>query len=154
MTEVTCRVIDCHVFTLDNHRVEYLLLQRAASVIYAGSWRMIGGKIEPGEKAYETALRELTEETGLKALQFWAVPYINSFYETEKDRVNIIPVFAARVEKKDITLTREHSAYRWCTYEEARELLPWPAQIEGLRIVHEFIVTGQSVSGFTEVPLP
>jgi 8-oxo-dGTP pyrophosphatase MutT (NUDIX family) len=32
-----------------------------------GLWVAPGGKIEPGESPYETALREFTEETGLEA---------------------------------------------------------------------------------------
>jgi len=32
-----------------------------------GLWIAPGGKIEPGESPYETALREFTEETGLEA---------------------------------------------------------------------------------------
>ena len=65
MPEITCRVIDCHVFMMDGGTPKYLLMKRAPGVIYAGSWRMVGGKIEAGEKAYETAIRELSEETGL-----------------------------------------------------------------------------------------
>lgn len=153
MPDIACRVIDCHVFILDNGTPKYLLMKRAPGVIYAGSWRMVGGKIEAGEKAYETAIRELREETGLVPDRLWSVPYINSFYEASKDRVNIIPVFAARVLSADVCLSREHSEYKWCLYDEARELLPWPAQTEGLRIVHEYIVKQKTVSGFVEILL-
>ncbi|MCK6543739.1 NUDIX domain-containing protein [bacterium] len=153
MPEILCRVIDCHVFRQTQEGPRYLVMQRANEVIYAGSWRMVGGKIENGEKAWETALRELSEETGLTAMRLWAVPYINSFYEASKDRVNIIPVFAACVQNDTVTLSREHNAYRWASYDEALTLLPWPAQIEGLRIVHEYITTGKTVAGFVEIPL-
>jgi dATP pyrophosphohydrolase len=151
MPEIICRVIDCHVFTMKDGAPRYLLLKRASEVIYAGSWRMVGGKIEPGEKAYETAIRELVEETGLKPGRLWSVPYINSFYEASKDRVNIIPVFAARVDSEIVRLSREHSEFRWLSYEESVAFLPWPAQIEGLRIVHEYIVQQKTVSGFMEI---
>ncbi len=154
MPDVVCRVIDCHVFYRNNGSPLYLLMRRSSDVIYAGSWRMVGGKIEAGEKAYETALRELKEETGLAARKLWAVPYVNQFYEANKDRVNIIPVFAAEADKQEVVLSREHSEYRWFDYNEAKELLPWPAQIEGLRIVHEFIIAGKTVSQFVEIALP
>lgn len=153
MPEITCRVIDCHVFMFNDGIPKYLLMKRASDVIYAGSWRMVGGKIEAGEKAYETAIRELREETGLTPDRMWSVPYINSFYEASKDRVNIIPVFAVRVPDGDVKLSREHAEYKWCFYEEARELLPWPAQTEGLRIVHEYIVQQRMVSEFVEIQL-
>lgn len=153
MPEIICRVIDCHVFFRKGEMPFYLLLQRSEDVIYAGSWRMVGGKIESGETAYTTALRELKEETGLSASRLWTVPYTNNFYEASKDRVNIIPVFAAEVLSQNVTLSKEHSAFRWATYAEALELLPWPAQIEGLRIAHEFIVGGKPVSSFVEIRL-
>jgi dATP pyrophosphohydrolase len=153
MPEIVCRVIDCHVFFRKDGLPYYLLLQRSDEVIYAGSWRMVGGKIEAGETAYTSALRELKEETGLSASRLWAVPYTNNFYEASKDRVNIIPVFAAEVLSQDAVLSREHNAFRWVTFEEARELLSWPAQIEGLRVVHEFIVSGKPVGPFVEIKL-
>lgn len=153
MPEITCRVIDCHVFIVKDGEPLYLLLKRSPDVLYAGSWRMVGGKIEPGEKAYETAIRELSEETGLKPLRMWSVPYINSFYEASKDRVNIIPVFAVEADSENVRLSREHAEYRWISFAEAAELLPWPAQIEGLRIIHEYIVKQKMVSGFVEITL-
>lgn len=153
MPEILCRVIDCHVFFIKDGLPLYLLMQRSESAIYARSWRMIGGKIEPGEKAYQTALRELREETGLKPAALWAVPYINSFYEASHDRVNIIPVFAAQVERMDVILSREHQTFRWMTYDEALALLPWPAQREGLRIVHEYIVERKTVADFVQIDL-
>ncbi|NUM80290.1 NUDIX domain-containing protein [bacterium] len=153
MPEIICRVIDCHVFRLEDDEPLYLLLKRAGQVIYADSWRMVGGKIENGEKAYETALRELKEETGLKPLHFWAAPFVNNFYEASHDRINMIPVFAAEVTSEDVKLTHEHSDYQWMTYDEALEALPWPAQQEGLRIVHEFIVAQKEVSKFVEIKI-
>ncbi len=151
MPEIVCRVIDCHVFYKKNSEPAYLLMKRSDGVLYAGSWRMVGGKIEAGEKAFEAGLRELKEETGLTPVRFWSVPYVNSFYEASKDRVNIIPVFAAEVDTRSVTLSAEHVEYRWVSYEEAGSLLPWPAQIEGLRIVHEFIAASKPVSTFTEI---
>jgi dATP pyrophosphohydrolase len=153
MPEIVSRVIDCHVFCRKHITPLYLLMKRADGVVYAGSWRMVGGKIESGEKAYATALRELKEETALAPRRLWSVPYINSFYEAAKDRVNIIPVFAAEVDTMSVTLSAEHGEYQWVPYADAKTLLPWPAQIEGLRIVHEFIVGQKLVAEFVEIKL-
>jgi len=46
---------------------EVLLVQRGKGA-YAGSWSLPGGAIELGETAIEAARRELSEETGLLAL--------------------------------------------------------------------------------------
>ena len=43
-----------------------LLIRRGAPPL-AGSWSLPGGRIEPGERAADAALRELAEETGVEA---------------------------------------------------------------------------------------
>lgn len=44
-----------------------VLLVRRAHPPLAGLWSLPGGKREPGERAVETALREVREETGITA---------------------------------------------------------------------------------------
>lgn len=107
--------------------MEYLLLRRGPDIAYAGQWRMIGGKIEKGETAWQTALRELLEETGLHPSRLWSVPSLNAFYEWEHDRVNLIPAFGAEI-TGDPTLDDEHDEYRWMLPTEASEALCWPEQ--------------------------
>ncbi len=46
--------------------VEVLLIRRGREP-RRGEWSLPGGRIEPGERASEAALRELAEETGVKA---------------------------------------------------------------------------------------
>ncbi len=153
MTETIVRVMDCHVFYRTEDGPLYLLLRRSKDVLYADSWRMIGGKIEANEKAFETAIREVREETGLDVERLWAVPFTNSFYEASHDRINMIPVFAAEVLSQDVHLSREHQGCEWMTYEEAWRALPWPAQREGLRLVEEYIASGAAVSRFVAIPI-
>lgn len=153
MPEIVCRVIDCHVFRRVEPEPLYLVLKRSSEKIYGGSWRMVGGKIADGEKAYETAIRELREETGLTPLRFWTVNYINSFYEAAHDRVNVIPVFAAEVTSDTVRLSEEHVGSAWLPFEAACEKLAWPAQKEGLRMIRDFIIPGKAVAEFMEIAL-
>jgi 8-oxo-dGTP diphosphatase len=47
---------------------DILLLKRGETRrLFPGKWNGIGGHIEPGEDIYDSALREVLEETGLKA---------------------------------------------------------------------------------------
>ncbi len=153
MSEAVIRVVDCHAFLRTQDGVLFLLMRRSGEVIYSGSWRMVGGKIEAGEKAYEAAVRELREETGLRAHRLWSVPSINAFYEASHDRINLIPVFAAEVLSSDVKLSPEHSEFVWLDYKQARLALPWPAQRHGLDMVYEYIVADAEVCRFTEIDL-
>jgi 8-oxo-dGTP diphosphatase len=48
-----------------NERGEVLLLQRHSDDLGGGLWCLPGGRMDAGEQPYETALREVQEETGL-----------------------------------------------------------------------------------------
>lgn len=127
------RVFDCHVARATaSGGLEFLLLRRAAGRIYAGDWRMVGGKLEAGETAWQACLRELEEETALTPTRLFAVPYLNRFYEWQKDRVNEIPVFLALTSGVDPTLDGEHDGFAWLSPDAASTRLPWPGQRGGL----------------------
>ena len=70
-------MIEAHVFRESVNGIEFLLLKRAENQVYPGLWQMVTGKIEDNEKAYQTAIREIKEETGLTPLQLWVAPTIN-----------------------------------------------------------------------------
>jgi dihydroneopterin triphosphate diphosphatase len=138
---VSPRLIDVFPYRMVEGRLELLLLRRADSVIYAGQWRMVGGKIREGEKAWEAALRELKEETGREPVHFWSVPSLNAFYEWQTDRINLIPVFAAELDR-DPSLDDEHSGFMWVTLEAAEGLVLWPEQRRLLRLIADQIERG------------
>jgi len=75
MPAALIRVVDVYPYRLvDESKPEFLLLRRSCGRIYAGEWRVIGGKIEAGESSWKAALRELSEETGLAPVRFWSIP--------------------------------------------------------------------------------
>ncbi len=82
------RLVDLYAYRTDGEDVKILILKRSPDVIYAGHWRMIGGKAGPGEKAYEAARRELSEETGWKSQTFWTLPSVNQFYDVKHYSAN------------------------------------------------------------------
>jgi dihydroneopterin triphosphate diphosphatase len=127
------RVFDCHVVRSRDGVTEVLLLRRSAHKIYAGDWRMVGGKLQDDETAWQACLREVSEETGLNADRLFVVPYLNRFYEWTQDRVNEIPVFVALTDGSDPVLDAEHDGWAWLSPDDAAALLPWPGQRGGLR---------------------
>lgn len=139
MPDLQIRVVDVYVYRLlEKNRPDFLLLRRSASVVYAGQWRMVGGKIRDGEAAWQTALREVQEETGHAPNELWTIPSVNTFYEWKHDRVNLIPAFAAEL-AADPVLNHEHDAFGWFSCEEALDQLAWPEQKRLLQLVHQLI---------------
>ena len=125
MTEIVTRVIDCWVICKENDHIKYLIMKRAEDLLYDGIYHCVHGKINVGEKAWETAVRELYEETGLKPTQLWTADITSSFYEAPEDRFNLVPVFVALVDTQEINLSKEHDTFEWLTFSEARHRVTW-----------------------------
>lgn len=147
------RVFDCHIARPVAGGYEFLLLRRAESKLYGGDWRMVGGKIEAGESAWQACLRELEEETALTPERLLAVPYLSRFYEWQKDRVNEIPVFVVVTHDETPRLDDEHEAYEWLEKEAACARLAWPGQREGLRAAAALLTENEPLQRHLEIPL-
>jgi dihydroneopterin triphosphate diphosphatase len=134
---------------------EFLVLHRSEEEdIYPGLWQIVSGGIEPGEKAYEAAFREIKEETGLTPIALYNTPLTNTFYFYTTDSVNVSPVFAAEVKAADdVRLSNEHEEFRWLTEKDAVSLLVWPGQKSAIRIIHDYIVLKNPSREFMMIPL-
>ncbi|MGB7287522.1 MAG: NUDIX domain-containing protein [Salaquimonas sp.] len=106
---------------------EVLLLKRTQTLI--GEWCQVAGSIEEGEAAWQTALRELNEETGLKPTALYSADTCEQFYEADHDAITIAPVFVAFIDNAaKVSLNHEHSEYRWVGFEEAMDLVSFGGQ--------------------------
>ena len=141
MPNTAVRVVDVYPYRDRSVNPEFLLLHRAPNTQYAGQWRMVGGKIEAGEAAWEAGLREVKEETGHAPSQFWTVPSVNTFYEWQADRINLIPAFAAAL-PNDPVLDDEHDDFVWLPAQEAARRLAWPEQQRLLRVADQLLRDG------------
>lgn len=151
MPDLAIRVVDVYVFRRTAEGARWLLLRRAPDRLYAGTWRMIGGKIEPGETAWQAALRETREETGREPIALWALPSVNAFYEWHEDRLTLAPAFAAEV-VDDPVLNAEHDACAWLDAEAAAARLAWPEQQRLIRLAAD-LVAREAFASELRVPL-
>lgn len=114
MPELRCDIVDLYPFRESPDAVEFLQLRRADGDLLGGTWQAVHGRVETGETAWQAALRELHEETGLRPRRLWQVDAINAFYVARLDCVQLCPCFAADIDPAaQVRLCPEHSAWRW-----------------------------------------
>lgn len=125
MSVIVSKIVEVFVYRLKDAGREYLLLKRSEVEIHPGIWSVCGGAMKQGEKAYETAVREMKEETGLIPVKLFKADTVNIFYEDIDDRVHIVPVFLAEADNRQVELSYEHSDFTWADSFTARKLLHW-----------------------------
>lgn len=146
-------VVDVYPYRLVDSVPEFLLLKRADDKQYAGQWRMVGGKVESCEAAWQSGLRELREETALFPDLYWTVPSINQFYDATNDTIHHIPVFAAEITNgKSISLNEEHTNYKWIKSAEVDTFIYWPEQQRLILLINKILTTQQILSEW-KIPL-
>jgi dATP pyrophosphohydrolase len=110
---------------------ELLQLRRAPGEFMGGAWSTVRGRIEGAEKAWQAALRELREETGLvpEADEFFQLDTVDTFYLAADDTVWHVPGFCAVVPRDAaVTLNEEHDDFRWVPRDRADLEFLWPGE--------------------------
>jgi 8-oxo-dGTP pyrophosphatase MutT (NUDIX family) len=125
-------------------KILYLILKRK---LHWKGWEFSKGGAEPGESLKQTAIRELTEETGQKPLNLKSYKLNGKYkYDKEyKDRVGFIgqtyQLFSAEIKSKSIKFDkREHSGYKWLDFDKAFSLLTFPDKKVCLNYVNKEIM--------------
>jgi NUDIX domain len=133
----------------DRANTEYLLLhtsQRKAERWFNGGrfWQIPSHFTEDGEKV-PGAVERVLAGFGLAPTEIWAAEYVYNIYNRRFDAMQMIAVFAARVDADAVTLDAdEHSEYRWCRYDEALRLVNFRGLKEGLASVREYVTERQA----------
>lgn len=154
MVSIVSNMIEAHIFRIKKDKIEFLLLKRSENEIYPGLWQMVSGAIHEGEMAYQTALREILEETNLNPQKLWVVPNINSFYLPEKNHISVLPVFAAQVKyNSKVILSDEHTEFAWVTKEKAKKMLAWVGQRKSVDITSEYFLKEKGIFNFIEIKI-
>ena len=139
MANIKVRVVDCYVYRQTDKGLKFLILKRNEKKLYEHLWQGVAGKIEKDEEAWQTAIRELKEETGLDPLKMFVADHVSQFYEKHGDRVNLVPVFGIEVDSKNVILSDEHIEYKWVDFKEAFDTLVWNGQKKGIQTVYNMI---------------
>lgn len=116
---------------VENGRIEYALLRRSDE----GYWQAIAGGGEDKEEPLEAARRETYEESGIPPTsEFIQLDTIESVPVIEfrdshiwSDNIFVIPqyCFGVTAPNIQIAISREHTEYRWLTYDEAYALIKY-----------------------------
>ncbi len=113
------------VFSQDN---KILILKRSETdVDEANCWDPPGGGIEIGESIENGFLRELKEETGIMAKN------VTVFAVHEVDDGSLGLFAKAETKDENITLSDEHSDFKWITEEELLSLSPTSLHLKAIQ---------------------
>ena len=105
--------ISCASIVVIN-RDEVLLLKRNTEPL-KGYWGLPGGLIELKETPQQTAIRELKEETGIKA-SIKDLVGEKVFTDFNKSRQSVVVTYVIKRSGNKVVLNKEHSAYAWVVY--------------------------------------
>jgi dATP pyrophosphohydrolase len=120
---------------------ELLMALREPAKYMGGTWQLISGALEANEAAWQAALREIREETGLAPREFYRLSALTSFYRADNDSLNTAPMFCAIVdEDAAVTINDEHTAFEWVQLDEASSRLMWPGDRQALEEVRSVIL--------------
>lgn len=136
---IRCSAVSTVLLRRAGDETQVLLLRRNHTLV--GEWCQIAGAIEDGEKAWEAALREVWEETGLKCSRLYSADICEQFYEADRDAISMLPVFVGFVEANStVIINHEHSEFRWVSFGVALNMVPFAGQRHVLRHVEtEFV---------------
>jgi len=131
------------LFRKINRETRYLLLKRISEL--GRFWQPVTGGIEEGETKTQALKREVLEETGIKNLtkiikdvhycEFW-----DYFKREARQRLIKEHVFGVGINSNEkITISWEHTEYKWCSFKEALELLKWKENKEALKKLNDIL---------------
>mgnify|MGYP003393468973 FL=1 len=105
-------------------RGEEVLLIRRGTPPRQGEWSLPGGRIEPGERAVDAALRELREETGVEAEITGLIDVVDGLFP-EAGRHYVLIDYAARWLAGEPVAGDDAIEARFVALDEVEALIDW-----------------------------
>ena len=121
-----------------------ILLIRRGQPPRAGEWSIPGGRIEPGERVEAAVLRELTEETGVRAGLGPLVEIIETRFDGTAYRLHD---YLCLWQGGDARAADDALEARWFTSDEVADLGMWPKTLE---VVERALTLAPSIAGQPE----
>lgn len=114
---------------------EVLLIRRGRPP-KQGEWSLPGGRIEPGERAMEAALRELREETGVEAEITGLIDVVDGIFP-EAGRHYVLIDYAARWLAGEPVAGDDAVEARFAPLDEIEALVAWDETRRVIRMAAE-----------------
>jgi 8-oxo-dGTP diphosphatase len=105
-------------------RGDSVLLIRRGTPPRLGEWSLPGGRIEPGERAVDAALRELREETGVEAEITGLIDVVDGLFP-EAGRHYVLIDYAARWLSGEPVAGDDAAEARFVGLDEIETLIDW-----------------------------
>lgn len=141
--------LEAIVFRFINDKIEFLLLKRIPEK--GEFWQPVSGGFESEDLFEDGFFRELQEETGIKRDEVLSVAKDIHFFQFEGSCGGLVEIkymseyvwgFEVSADQKvtiEENIYPEHSEYKWCSFEEALELLKWDNNKDGFRKLNEIL---------------
>lgn len=143
MPEIVSHIVDVYVYRLVQARPMFLVLRRGPTSRLPGTWQAVHGHIDPGETAFQAAVRELAEETRLTAESWHQLESVHPFYVAASDEIHLCAGFAARVDPQtDAVRNEENDDHVWLGFADALDRFHWPGQRRAVQEICELILPG------------
>jgi 8-oxo-dGTP pyrophosphatase MutT (NUDIX family) len=107
---------------------------------YGKHWDYAKGHLEEDESAWQAAVRELREETGIRRVERvgrFKQDMHYFFFSPKKGRISkTVTFFLGKTDVEKVSLSDEHEGHAWLPYGEALERLTFPNARQMLRAAY------------------
>jgi dihydroneopterin triphosphate diphosphatase len=144
--------VDIYPFRRVNGRAQFLVLLRRPGLPLGNTWHGVHAKVGERETAYDAAVRELLQTTGMQPTHLYSADLISQFYDHYSDAIALTPVFAALLEGPGpVIRSPDYSDFAWCDLDEAVARLLSSAQRWAVRHIADIIAEGGPEAEFYRI---